>query len=113
VIIGDGQIGVDDGDGDLLLAGVHKDLSQHAVVGVADVGVVVLVHVGGGEHSAVDLGVGHTVDDHVQGVVPDGAGAQQVIQILAGDLGGVLLTDQLILHVGADFLAVILPGAGG
>src|SRR5699024_9082424 len=70
-------------------------------------------HVGGGEDGAVDLGVGHTVDDHGQAVLLDGGGTQQVIQVLAGDLGGVLLLQHIIVDIGADFLAVVLPVVGG
>ena len=123
------QVGVDHGHVDFLGVSIHEHLSQNALAGLAHARLVGLGHVGlikigvslagsiGLQHSVVVSGAGllidgHTVDGDVKAVVLDGVGAQQVIQVLAGDLSGPLLVQQLLLHVGADGLAVILPVAG-
>ena len=109
VLGGLGQIGVDDGHGDLVVLGVQEHLGQHAVAGPADGLVVLLHHVGlaeGGITQILILAV--HIDE--QGVVINGGLAQQVVQVLAGDLGGVLGHHLVEVHIGADL--GLLPGPG-
>ena len=50
--------------------------------------------------------------DHAEGVLVDDGFVQQVIQVLTGNLADLLELQQLVLDVGADLLAVVLPLTG-
>ena len=114
IVIGSlGQIGVDDGDVNVLGSSVLEHLGQHAVAGGAHAVLVVLVQILNGEVGiAQDLALGLTVDGDGEIVVLNRGLAQLVVQILAGNLSGVLHNQLVVVHIGADLVALPGPGVG-
>ena len=91
--------------GDGLVVGVHEHLGQGAVAGLGNVVLVVagdlLIQVAlRAVHIALEL------------VVVESGLADGVVQLLAGDGGGVLGNHQILLSIGADLVAAEAPGAG-
>ena len=114
ILLGLGQVGVDDSDVDLFVVGILEDLSQNAGVGAANGLLVVLVDAGLVEDVGIDLAVGDTVDGDIEVIILNNGLAQQVVQIGAGNLNTlVLLNQQVVADISADFLLVVGPSGDG
>ena len=84
----------------LIVLGAQLGVAVIAVKAVADTGIT------------DNGGLGHAVQGHAEGVLVDDGFVQQVIQVLTGNLADLLELQQLVLDVGADLLAVVLPLTG-